>query len=296
VGKFLEVIIPVHNIHDRRNSLSKLLSMGAWINIQFIVVSDSSLTENHSEVLDIVSASLNPNSKVVTGNFGSPGLARNAGLSIAEARWVCFLDSDDEIDIDALSTLISNAERESAELAIGGIVYDSQRYNKKSYYFMDSDISVLSNLSLTPAFTRMAFRRTLLSGIFFQKFKMAEDQCFLLNFLERSPKIYLEEIYFYIYKIGAVNQLTSNHEALMELPIAVKHITSLLKDLNPEIQQMAITMIIRQSTTFLISLGLYPNKSVYRVFQLIVRIMILHPIRTARSYGLILMHRPRSFV
>lgn len=291
----LEVIVPVHNIKDRFENLLKLLSADLRIDTQFIIVSDSKNDQDHCEVKRIVSGSCNSNSKIVAGDYGSPGLARNAGLSIANARWVSFLDSDDEIDLEALWVLISNAEKDSAHLGIGGLIFATLGEGLNSNYFMNPNISVLENLSLTPAFTRMVFQRDLISKIHFLDILMAEDQCFIIDVLNCDPKMYLEAIYFYTYNLGAVDQSTRNRKALEDLPLAIAHIASLLETYRPVIQQVAITMIMRQSATYLRSIGLYPLKKLFVVIQILTVITVRHPIKTRRSLALILMHRPRSF-
>lgn len=296
MGGILEVIVPVHNIKNRRENLSKLLSVSPRGDTSFIVISDSNDVADHAKVNEIVKDSPNPNSKVVKGDFGSPGWARNAGLTVASARWVTFLDSDDEIDLDALALLILGAEKESAQLAIGGITFASQKTHAQSNYYLDFKISVLANLSLTPAFTRMAFQRNLLSEIVFPNFKMAEDQCFVIDVLALNPRLYLEEIYFYTYLLGDVSQATTNQKALMELPLAIAYIDSQIERSAPDLQQVAITMVMRQSVTYLVSVGIYPNKKLFKILQIVISVATRHPIRTGRAIMLILMHRPRSFV
>jgi len=296
VEKTLEVIVPVHNIHDRRDGLLKLLSMNPLANVSFIVVSDSMFDGDHSQVQKIVSASLNPNSKVVTGNFRSPGLARNAGLSVAEARWVAFLDSDDQMHTETLLELIANTEEESAQLGIGGIILDSRDSETELTYFMNPNISIFANLSLTPAFTRIVYQRILLREVTFTNFKMAEDQCFLIDVLELNPKIYLEEIYFYTYNLGDAGQSTRNRDALRDLPLAITYITSKLGKVNPEMHQLLITVIIRLTITYLLSNGWYPKKNLVEVIQNLAVISFWHPVKVAGSLLLILRYRPKSFL
>ena len=295
MGYKLEVIVPIHNISERRDSLSKLLSMDARIDTRFIIVSDSRVDGDHSEVKRIVNASQNWNSKVVTGSFGSPGMARNAGLSVTDARWISFLDSDDEIDLDAVSKLISNTEKKSANLGIGGIVFHSQENHTRLKYFMNHSLPVLTNLSLTPAFTRMVFHKSLLSQVFFPEFLMAEDQCFLIDILIRNPRIHSEDIYFYTYNLGGIGQSIRSRKALSDIPLSVAYIASQMNKYSPDVQHAAITMIVRQSATFLRSVGLNPSKRLFNLFRLLTMILVRYPVKTGRSVALVLIHRPRSF-
>ena len=291
----LEVIVPVHNIKDRGENLIKLLSVDSRTDTRFIVVSDSKNDQDHYDIKKIVSGSCNSDSKIVAGDYGSPGLARNAGLSVANARWVSFLDSDDEINLEALKALILNAEKNSAQLGIGGLICATLGMPMNQNYFMNPNISVLENLSLTPAFTRMIFQRDLISRIHFLDILMAEDQCFIIDVLNCDPKIYLEAVYFYTYNLGANSQSTRNLKALKDLPLAIAYIASQLETYRPVIQQVAITMILRQLATYLLLIGPFPLNKLFFMIQILTRISFRHPIKTRRSLSLILMHRPRSF-
>ena len=290
----LEIIVPIHNILERKSHLQRLLSLEHKEGISFIFVVDSNLKADELEVLNVVQKSFYPNSKVMAGDFQSPGLARNAGILLSRANWICFLDSDDDIDLGLLSLLLRKAQDNSALLAIGGIKYRSILSETSQEYFLNPNLSIADNLALTPAFTRMIFNRSLLATVIFPAFRMAEDQCFILDILALHPRIYAEEIYFYTYNLGYSDQATRNLGALSDLALSISYIDSRLKFLNRDLRRVATTMIIRQTFTYISTIKLFPNRRIFPILRILIKIVFLHPLIASYSFFLILLNRPRS--
>ena len=291
----LEIIVPVHNIKDRSHHLQELLAKRIQTDTKFIIVSDSESDSDHFRVRQLIQESLHPEAMFLSGSFGGPGAARNAGVSASDSKWICFLDSDDDIDLVAVHSLILEAGKSEADILIGGLIlrFKNQQTDKK--YFLDSDISLHENLSLTPAFTRMVFRRTFLRGSIFPNFKMAEDQCFVLDLFNLDPVVLCSEIYFYTYNIGMSEQSTKDFASLKDLSKSVRHSSSRLSVSKFEVRQMATTMVIRQSLTFLSNLGIVFDRSFLDVLGTLLKLFVLHPVNSVRSIFLIINHRPRGF-
>lgn len=288
----LDIIVAIHNVQERGRHLQEILSKEFRSDTQFIIVSDSKIDSDHLKVRRLIEGSEYWNAKFLSGHFGSPGEARNAGLAASESEWVGFLDSDDEIDLTKVQSLVSEAEKNDADVAIGGLIIRLGRQQTESKYFIDHDLALLDNLSLTPAFTRMVFRKAFLEGVIFPNFKMAEDQSFVLNLFRLTPKVFCSEIYFYTYNVGLSLQVTKDLVSLKDLSKSVNYIFSGLRSSVLEVRQMAVTMIIRQSFTFLSKVGLSVNNTSLSVLGTLVKVFILYPLISVRSIFLIKNHRP----
>jgi glycosyltransferase involved in cell wall biosynthesis len=291
----LDVIVPIHNIEDRGHHLRRILATTTPLDTNFIIVSDSELDSDHHLVRKIIEVSPNPSAVFVSGQFGGPGSARNAGISASDSEWICFLDSDDDIDLTKVHSLIYEAEKEYAGIAIGGLILRVQSHLTEKKYFFDSQLSLFENISLTPAFTRMVFRRNILQGLIFPNFRMAEDQCFIFDLFSLEPKVFLREIYFYVYNIGISEQATKNSTSMKDLSKSVMYIFGRLKVSDLQMRQVGITMILRQSWTYFSSLGFRVNLLTFKVLWVVLRSFFSYPVISLRSIFLIKKFRPRVF-
>jgi len=291
----LDVIVPIHNIEDRGHHLCRILAKTNILNTNFIVVSDSALDSDHNQIRKLIEESPNPRASFLSGEFGGPGAARNAGISASNSEWICFLDSDDDIDLTKVHSLIAEAEREYAGIAVGGLALRLESQSTEKKYFFNSELSLSENISLTPAFTRMVFRKNVLHGSIFPNFRMAEDQCFIFDLFTLKPKVFLREIYFYVYNIGVSEQATKNSVSLNDLSKSVMYIFGKLKVSDLQMRQVGITMILRQSWTYFSSLGFRINLLTFQILGVVLRSFFSYPAISLRSMILIKKYRPRIF-
>jgi glycosyltransferase involved in cell wall biosynthesis len=108
---FFSVIIPVHNkLPHLDRSINSVLNQ-SYINFELILVNDASSDGSEKEVLKYE----DPRIRLLTRNVPGPGgyAARNLGIRHARYEWVCFLDADDEWDINLLETIKHTIEKHS---------------------------------------------------------------------------------------------------------------------------------------------------------------------------------------
>lgn len=147
----VSVIVPVYNAAQYINDcISSILSQ-TFEDFELILVNDGS-TDN-SPALCRIWADKDSRIRLIDKENGGVSSARNAGLESAKGRWITFIDSDDWVDVDYLSTLICslNNSPRSVEWVTSGISY---RYNNGDFeietpdnpgiYLSDSDEGLLS--------------------------------------------------------------------------------------------------------------------------------------------------------
>ena len=113
----LDIILPVYNVEAYLPAcLESVLSQKTDFSFRLIAIDDGS-TDGSGAILD---ACKDPRLLTVhQENRGFSG-ARNAGLRLARAPWLFFLDSDDLLAPGALSVLMQAAEESGASMVQGG--------------------------------------------------------------------------------------------------------------------------------------------------------------------------------
>lgn len=117
----LSIVMPVHNVapHLEASLISVLYQ--DFQDFELIVVDDAS-TDRSRSILDMFAAA-DSRLRVIQLTHNTPGgagIPSNAGIRAARGRYLGFIDSDDILLRDAFSQMIALAEKENAELVIGG--------------------------------------------------------------------------------------------------------------------------------------------------------------------------------
>lgn len=224
----LTVITPVTSMAGKLEDLKSWLQLVADFDVLVVLVHDYRDQETESELTEI-SNSLKHVS-LISGRFGSPGAARNAGLDKIDSRWVAFWDCDDRPSVQSFMRMIELGSHR--EILVG----DYQAFEEGASYFehivrtggKDPMVSLMSN----PGIWRIAFRQSAIHGVLFQPLKMAEDQLFLYEVLSRDPSVSFHPEVVYGYRRGLPGQLTLNRAAMKDLGIALKYMESEVSQMN----------------------------------------------------------------
>lgn len=102
--KLISIIIPAYNV---QKYLANLLDILLKLDDKFfevIVVNDASTDQ--TEAIARSYQDLHSNIKVITQENMFTGGARNTGIQHSNAKWLWFVDADDEIDLDETNKLV----------------------------------------------------------------------------------------------------------------------------------------------------------------------------------------------
>ena len=110
----ISVIVPVYNVEKYVGACVDSILNQSYKNLEIILVDDGS-TDRSGEICDGYSQRYG-NIKVVHQANGGLSAARNTGLDMMTGEYVTFVDSDDLIHREYISTLYKNIESERAEI------------------------------------------------------------------------------------------------------------------------------------------------------------------------------------
>lgn len=228
----LSVVVPIGSFSAVNSRLSEWNLENLPTNLELILVLDGENSESAFCRTDISSYLKLPFVKVVSGNFGAPGLARNAGMELCAGEWIAFWDVDDIPDVDEILHQVAQVEMDEEVLVGQFEIIDSQsclsleRSSTKNSWGLAKD----------PGLWRVVFRRKSIAGIRFVSGKMGEDQDFLIQTGFWEKKVKFVDKNFYKYFVNQNQQLTSSTSNISDLKaILLRTLNSLNLDRNNDV-------------------------------------------------------------
>ena len=222
----LSVVIPIGFAVNQLYTLNRSLAF-ASPNIEVILVNDLACEDSSGLIRAITLGYPKLNIRCISGFFGSPGVARNAGLKETTKEYIYFADSDDFIHFGAIEQSLTNATHD-VEVLIGNYRVEMVGF-QDVIEFRITKPEYLS-IGINPGIWRMIFRKSEIASAQFSSLRMAEDQVYLAQLRLFERKIMFVDQVFYTYKKGIPGSLTSQVNNLDDLPEALKMISASLNN------------------------------------------------------------------
>ena len=116
----VSIIIPVYNRQNLIEECIRSVQRQTMGDLEILCVDDGS-TDNSCDIIRWLSGNDN-RIRLVKSEHKGPGNARNIGISYAQGKYVCFLDSDDYYyEEDSLDCLFNTCEKEGVYACCGHI-------------------------------------------------------------------------------------------------------------------------------------------------------------------------------
>lgn len=207
MGK-ISVIIPAYNVENYIEECLRSVINQTYKELEIIVVDDGS-TDSTGKICDMLSKEDSRISVIHKENAGV-GFARNDGIERASGEYICFLDSDDFLPIDALEIMISSLNRNNADMFIGEVIRTDEKGVPLSEINDESNDRVIDEYEfwekrnlhekyvICPA---KLYPKSLLSDVRFGKYVNHEDQGILCNVLPKCERIVVSDKVVYYYRM-----------------------------------------------------------------------------------------------
>lgn len=215
----LTIIVPIHNSGQYLDHCIQSIRAQVYDNFQLILVNDGS-TDNSSSII-AKHAAVDTRITVITNEKGSgnPGTPRNQALAIATGDYIGFVDSDDWIDSDFYSQLMSLALNNSADIAFSGGFYNhlsNGQVNRRTYSTIGFDDPTSSRFKIHDSFMiwDKVFKRSLLNmfDIRLGETKAAVDVSFIFKaYYYAATVAYDDNLIGYNYRRESESSVTVAH-------------------------------------------------------------------------------------
>lgn len=246
----LSVIVPVTKMAGRLLNLSKwlqeleLLLTTSDISCEIILIHDIQDENTSGELKLLVSKFSEINIIFKEGFYGSPGLARNAGIEIASGEWFTFWDSDDIPQIESVLKSIRDNIKFDMDCLVGNYsIVNELTGIKTSNQHIDNFTIQITKL---PGIWRFVFNRRTIGKLRFENLRIAEDQLFLMKYFKKSTKYIRSDEVFYEYFIGNFHHQTSNQSARNDLYHAINYSFKYISNIPSIDVDLATALIMQQ--------------------------------------------------
>ncbi len=235
----LEVVIPVLMPSAYLSQIRELLK-DACDQIKIVYVLDYINSNAEQEVIFSAQSS---REVFVSGSFGSPGMARNAGLEICTSEYVCFWDSDDLPHLENVCRTLKNLRGLNFEIAIGKWSLVQSKNSLRGNRPIDT--------GLNPGIWRCIFNRRAIGDTRFTNLMWGEDQVFLAQFLAKTKRVLKVDEILYSYRPNSVDALTSKKYHSKDLWQASRFCQEALSNSTNSNLLVTGAMLLRQSITMM---------------------------------------------
>lgn len=235
IMKLLSIIIPIYNNEETIDRCIESIESQKKDNIEIIAIDDGS-TDSSANKLDSLAKLYNNITVVHQQNMGVSA-ARNAGLSLAEGTWICFVDCDDFVEENYISSINSITSSKKDELIVigyqevNGADEVQHTYPKlKSEMSRETFLELIYDLDLyrgylwNKLFLNEVIKRNSIS--FDPHIKLNEDMVFCVEYVAHmsgSVRIIKKVLYNYVYNdFSAVHSI--NRKAFFSRDIAFEKI------------------------------------------------------------------------
>jgi glycosyltransferase involved in cell wall biosynthesis len=201
----------------------KMQHLNAWLvdasnyDLEVILIHDIQDEATSVELEEIIN-SLKPNTaRLISGYWGNPGGARNAGLETANGTMIAFWDADDLPNLSVVFDAL--AENKLSEIVIFNYEVENFLTKKKLQVKCHEDDPRF--LGLNPGIWRMVFKQEFLAGINFPDILLGEDQVLFARALARNPRIEYVNKSGYTYMVNFPGQITNSKDIRNKSRIAL---------------------------------------------------------------------------
>lgn len=203
----ISVIVPVYNSAPYLKDCLNSICTQTYQDLEIIAVDDGSTDDSLSILRQL--AMQDPRITVLEKNNGGASSARNLGLIHASGEYVTFVDSDDAVERNTYSRLISLLTQHRADIVHcgyrkihpDGSFKDVQGTNRQFIHSQTEAMRCLLEGKLfVGSLCNKLFPKRLLEGLHFKEdLVINEDILFCFEAFSRAPKIVYEDFSGYFY-------------------------------------------------------------------------------------------------
>lgn len=254
--ELISVIVPVYNVENYLERCMISLLNQRYTNYEVLLIDDGS--KDSSGKLCDKFATVHDKVKTFHKENGGLGSARNYGMEHAVGKYVCFVDSDDQVDRDYLKELYYALKKYGADISVCGYLYSSGTFTA-SYAFEDGVFNtdeILKKFACGNSFFNFAWNKLYRKEIFdkmpmcYSERHCAEDMYFNTFYYRYINKAAMVKKTLYTYYVNLASLSNGRRPHFWEDMLLVYDAfaeTCRIKQIPVEYANNLLTVMLRNS-------------------------------------------------
>lgn len=256
----ISIIVPVYNVEEYLDRCVESILKQTFTDFELILVDDGS-PDNCPQMCDEWAKKDN-RIKVIHKSNGGLSEARNAGIEIVNTEWIMFVDSDDEVKIDALKTLLDIVIDNQCDIGCCsfGVIENNEYFDNKN----SLEINIYTNKDAMNWYSHSKYgytawnkiyKTTLFDSIRYPKGRIYEDVATTYKLIDKSKSICFidKDLFYYRLRDKSISHSKFSIKNLDEIK-AFEEYYSFIKSNYPELEKRARRALV---------LSIYKNISGY---------------------------------
>lgn len=117
MNPLISIIVPTYNVEKYIRTCIESILAQTYRNVEVIIVNDGSTDQSLAVISDLICS--HHNVKVINQKNQGLSVARNTGIDVATGKYITFVDADDKIMPDFVSSLYQIADKTGADIVRG---------------------------------------------------------------------------------------------------------------------------------------------------------------------------------
>ncbi len=239
----VSVIIPAYNAEKYIEIAVNSVLKQSYPNIEIIVINDGS-TDNTLDVL-----SRFPNIVVISTENKGVSNARNMGIEASKGEYISFLDADDELDQNAIDSLMVSCLKYDADIC-GGLFVKPLKEDSASELFFENDkllkFCIEDNPYTYSACAKVYRKRFVDETRFRVGFRANEDSFFIFELSLNNPKcVSLNKCVYYIRTVHSSASRSKNSDSYLDINRLAKIKYEKVVEAYPQYKDYAKNILVK---------------------------------------------------
>ena len=212
----ISIIVPVYNVRPYLEQCVHSIIAQTYQEWECILVDDGS-TDGSGELCDELAVG-DERLKVIHQKNQGVSVARNCGIDDSKGEYICFIDSDDWVEVDYLTHLLSGMNEKKTDMVVTGAIHESSNpmiHAPKDNYRLKMEANYtdifINHVDLFYGPCYILYKSSIIKSnriVFPKGLSFGEDTTFVFSYLRHVRDVVLAPFADYHYRIQTSGSLS----------------------------------------------------------------------------------------